>query len=133
MGEYREKKAFKGRVREARVTLTATELQALGAGTTYAKQFGSIPPDAIITHTLLKRGVAFTDGDTGTFAATVGDGTTGNNVMPTGDIDGGTTPVLTAQDALISAGGTFTLNVSSSVNLNTATAGSCEVIVRFIA
>lgn len=134
MGLHREKKAFEGRVREVRCTLTAAELQALAGGvTTFAKQFGTIPADAIILFSLLKRSVAFTDGAAGTFGATVGDGTTADNVMAVGDIDGGTTPVLTAEDALISDGGTFTLNVSGSVDLNTVTAGSCEAIIRFIA
>jgi len=133
MGLNREKKAFQGRVREVSVTFTVAELQALAGGvTTLEKEFGDIPPDAIILYSLLKRGVAFTDGSTGTFGLTVGDGTTADNVMGAGDIDGGTTDVLTAEDALVD-GGTFTATLTGSVDLNTATAGSCEAKIRFIA
>lgn len=132
MGLDREKKAYAGRVREVVCTLTVAELQALANGvTTLVKTFGVIPPNAIIMYSLLKRTVAFTDGAAGTFGATVGDGTTADNVMATGDIDGGTTDVLTAETSLVD-GGTFTLTVTASVDLNTATAGSCEVAIRFI-
>lgn len=132
MGLYREKKAFEGRVREVSVPITTTELQALAGGVqSYEKPFGTIPPDAIILYSLLKRSVAFTDGAVGTFAATVGDGTTANNVAATLDIDGGTTDVLAAEDNLVD-GGTFTLTVTGDVDLNTVTAGAAEVVIRFI-
>lgn len=134
MGLEREKKAFKGRVAEVSCPIDVSELQALADGvTTLTKTFGTIPPDAIVLYSVLKRTAAFTDGDAGTFALTVGDGTTADNVMGTGDIDGGTTTVLTAEDALIEDGGTFTATLTGSVDLNTATAGSCEAIIRFIA
>jgi GTPase len=96
--------------------------------------FGGIPPEAIVTYTKLKRGVAVTDGAAGTFALTIGDNTTADNVMvaAAGDVDGGTTTLVVNKAAYVN-GGTFKATLTGSVNLNTVTAGTFEATVFFIA
>lgn len=134
MGLQREKKAFEGRVRRASVSFTLADFTSLAAAVTeLEKEFGDIPPDAIIQYTKLNRTAAFTDGAAGTFDLDVGDGTTGDNILDGGDIDGGTGKVLAATDVLLGDGGTFTAKVVGSVDLNTLTAGACELTVFFIA
>jgi hypothetical protein len=96
------------------------------------KTFGVIPPDAIVQTTMLKRGVAFTDGGVGTIDLDVGDGTTVDSILANGDVDGGVT-TLVAGINVYQNGGVFTANLNSSVDLNTLTAGSCELTVWFIA
>ena len=93
--------AHRDRVRKAKVKFTASEIQAAGAFTTLAKTFGKIPPYAIIMGVLLKRTVQMTNGAAATYALNVGDGTTGNNILNAGDVDGGTTPVSSASAAPI--------------------------------
>jgi len=130
----RLKDAYQGRVRRAKVTFTLAEIQAAGAVLTLSKLFGDIPPEAIITYTKLKRTVAVTDGSTGTFALTVGDNTTADNVMlaAAGDVDGGTTTLVVDKGAYVN-GGKFKALLTGSVNLSTVTAGTFEVTVFFIA
>jgi hypothetical protein len=126
--------SYKGRTRRAIVTFTLAEIKAAGAVLTLAKTFGDIPPGAIITYTKLKRGVAVTDGAAGTFALTVGDNTTADNVMAAaaGDVDGGTSTLVVNKGAFVD-GGTFKATLTGSVNLSTVTAGTFEVTVFFIA
>lgn len=133
--QERLEKAYKGRTRFVRVKFTLAEIQAAGTGVkTLSKLFGDIPPDAIITYTILKRTVAVTDGDAGTFALTIGDNTTADNVMlaAAGDVDGGTTTLLVDKGAYVN-GGKFKATLTGSVNLSTVTAGAFEAIVGFIA
>lgn len=130
----RLKKAFEGRVRRATVTFSKAELNAAGTGVkTLSKLFGTIPPSAIILYTLQKTPTAVTDGAAGTFVLDVGDNTTADNILADGDIDAGTTPILTETNAFIAAGGTFKATVTGSVNLSTVTAGSVSLTVFFIA
>lgn len=131
MSLEREIKAYQGRVRKARVTFSRAELNAATA-TTLSKTFGTIPPDAIVLYTLQKTPVAVTDGAAGTFVLDVGDNTTADNILADGDIDAGTTPILSESNDYVN-GGTFKATVTGSVNLSTVTAGSIELIVFFIA
>lgn len=130
----RLKEAYQGRVRRAKVTFTLAEIQAAGAVLTLSKLFGDIPPEAIITYTKLKRTVAVTDGAAGTFALTIGDNTTADNVMlaAAGDVDGGTTTLVVDKGAYVN-GGKFKATLTGSVNLSTVTAGTFEATVFFIA
>jgi len=126
--------AYKGRVRRAKVEFTLAEIKAAGAVLTLSKLFGDIPPDAIIAYTVLKRGVAVTDGAAGTFALTIGDNTTADNVMlaAAGDVDGGTSTLIVNKAAYVN-GGKFKATLTGSVNLSTVTAGTFEAIVFFVA
>jgi hypothetical protein len=132
MGEHREKRGFADRVQRASVKFTLAEVQAAGATTTLSKTFGKIPPNAVILATILKRTSQFGNGAAGTYVLNIGDGTTSNNVLSAGDIDGGTSTVLGGTPALVN-GGTFTAVITGSANLSTTTAGECEAEIRFIA
>jgi glycerol kinase len=133
MSLEREIKAYQGRVRRARVTFSKAELNAAGSGVkTLSKLFGTIPPDAIILYTLQKTSAAVTDGAAGTFVVDVGDNTTADNILADGDIDAGTTPIVTESNAYVN-GGTFKATVTGSVNLSTVTAGAIDLTVFFIA
>jgi hypothetical protein len=131
----RVNEAHRGHIRRASVRVTATELAAAGATTTFAKTFGPIPPGAFMLGVILKRIVAVAGGSN-TYALTIGDGTTANLILAAanGDIDGGTTTVGNSPDGVVVPnGGTFTATVTSvGGNLSATTAGEFEVTVFYV-
>jgi len=115
-----------------RLSLNITDADLTDTDTSQAFDFASaLPTNALIQGITLVVTEAFSDGSTGTFTATLGDGTTADQYASALDIDATAGTVAGSAVWQPASGVTPTLTVTGSVNLNTASAGDATVHIWY--